>query len=94
MFCTVCGNEISRGQCFCGNCGFKCPPSRGHFPKFQEEKEVPTFKDFMEKRNREAEDVSKEKASERRERFVPKKKKKGADLVKVSMFSSMHLYCQ
>ncbi|KAJ7380682.1 hypothetical protein OS493_007048 [Desmophyllum pertusum] len=90
MFCTVCGNEIGQGQCFCGTCGSKCHPTTSDtMLQLGEEKEkerVPTFSEFLQNRNSDFDSVTKVKTAERRDRFLPKKKKKqGADLVKINV---------
>ena len=87
MFCTVCGNEINAGQCFCGVCGQKCPPSRVHFSTMINEtrSELPTFKDFTDSKNAEAQNITKAKTTERKGRFMgTKKKKEAVEMVKVS----------
>ena len=87
MFCTSCGNKINVGQCFCGVCGEKCPPSGVNLSTIMNEtkSEPPTFKDFMERKNSEAQNIAKVKADERKERFTSTKKKRGTlDMVKVS----------
>ena len=86
MFCTACGNKINAGQCFCGVCGEKCPPSRVNLTALLNENksEPPTFKEFMERKNSQAQDIAKVKADERKGRFTSSKKKRGAvEMVKV-----------
>lgn len=79
MFCTQCGNQISQGHCFCAVCGSKCP-----FVE-TERKDVPTFEEFIKERNSDFDALTQVKAAERKDRFIPKRKKKpAADLVKVS----------
>lgn len=90
MFCTQCGNQISQGQCFCAVCGSKCPPISNTVLPFveTERKDIPTFEDFFKKRNSDFDGLTQVKAAERKDRFVPKRKKKpAADLVKVSELS-------
>ena len=87
MFCTQCGNQISQGHCFCAVCGSKCPPISNTVVPFveTERKDVPTFEEFFKQRNSDFDGLTQVKAAERKDRFVPKRKKKpAADLVKVS----------
>ena len=88
MYCTVCGNQISQGQCFCAVCGSKCLPAKsgtiGTFLESQEKEHVPSFAEFLQNRNSEFSRVNEVKTAERRDRFKPKRKKaKGVDKVKV-----------
>lgn len=56
----------------------------------KEKERVPTFSEFLQNRNSDFDSVTKVKTAERRDRFLPKKKKKqGADLVKVSDSSNV-----
>ena len=89
MFCTQCGNQISQGQCFCAVCGSKCPPISNTVLPFveTERKDIPTFEGFFKKRNSDFGGLTQVKAAERKDQFVPKRKKPAADLVKVSELS-------
>ena len=87
MFCTVCGNQISKQQCFCSVCGSKCPQGPSTVVPFCEtegKERVPTFSEFMQNRNSDFDNLSHIKSAERKDRFIPKKKKQGAEMVKVS----------
>ena len=87
MFCTACGNKLNVGQCFGGVCGEKCLPSRVNLSTILNEtkSEPPTFKEFVERKNLEAQNIAKVKANERKGRFTGTKKRRGAlEMVKVS----------
>ena len=67
MFCTACGNKINVGQCFCGVYGEKCPPFRVNLSTILNEtkSEPPTFKEFAERKNSEAQNIAKVKILQR-----------------------------
>ena len=79
MFCTACGNKINVGERFCGVCGERFPPPRVNLSTIlNETKSVPpTFKDFMERKNSEAQNIAKVKAEERKGGLKVQKRREG-----------------